>query len=159
MAVTTIGKAPSTKEPSGSGPRRVSGGLLDPKQLWKSTPDALRKLDPRTLWRNPVMFIVEIGSVFTTVLAIAHPTVFAWTTTVWLWLTVVFANLAEAVAEGRGKAQAETLRRAKTDTMARRLPKWAPGAVSPREEPVPGPQLQLGDFVVVEAGQTIPGDG
>src|SRR5215813_14664448 len=99
--------------------KRVSGGLLDPKQLWKSTPEALRKLNPMTLWRNPVMFIVEVGSVFTTVLAIAHPTVFAWVTTVWLWLTVVFANLAEAVAEGRGKAQAETLRRAKTDTMAR----------------------------------------
>jgi K+-transporting ATPase ATPase B chain len=90
----------------------VAGGLLDPKQLIKSTPDALRKLDPRTLWRNPVMFIVEVGSVFTTVLAIVHPTVFAWLTTVWLWLTVLFANLAEAVAEGRGKAQAETLRRA-----------------------------------------------
>jgi potassium-transporting ATPase ATP-binding subunit len=154
MAVSTVDKAaPAT--PSGSGPRRVSGGLLDPHQLWKSTPDALRKLDPRTLWRNPVMFIVEIGSVFTTVLAIAHPTVFAWTTTVWLWLTVVFANLAEAVAEGRGKAQADALRRAKTDTMARRLPKWPDLS----EESVPAPQLQQNDVVVVEAGQIIPGDG
>src|SRR5947207_5687233 len=95
--------------------RRVGGGLLHPKQLWKSLPDALRKLNPATLWRNPVMFIVEIGSVFTTVLAIASPTVFAWVTTVWLWLTVVFANLAEAVAERRGKAQAATLRAAKKD--------------------------------------------
>jgi K+-transporting ATPase ATPase B chain len=154
MAVSTVDKAaPAT--PSGSGPRRVSGGLLDPKQLWKSTPDALRKLDPRTLWRNPVMFIVEIGSVFTTILAIAHPTVFAWTTTVWLWLTVVFANLAEAVAEGRGKAQADALRKAKTDTMARRLPNWP----ELTEEPVPAPALQQGDIVVVEAGQMIPGDG
>src|SRR3954451_25120253 len=117
MAVTTIGKAPSAKEPSGPGPHRIGGGLLDPKQLWKSGPDALRKLNPFTLWRNPVMFIVEIGSVFTTVLAVGHSTVFAWTTTVWLWLTVVFANLAEAVAEGRGKAQAEALRRAKTDVV------------------------------------------
>jgi K+-transporting ATPase ATPase B chain len=159
MAVTTIGKAPSRREPSGPGPHRIGGGLLDPKQLWKSTPDALKKLNPFTLWRNPVMFIVEVGSVFTTVLAIGNSTVFAWVTTVWLWLTVVFANLAEAVAEGRGKAQAEALRRAKTDVMARRLIGWQPGATSVREEPVPGPQLQLGDFVVVEAGQTIPGDG
>ena len=159
MAVTTIGTAPAAKKPSDSGPRRISGGLLDPRQLWKSTPDALRKLNPYTLWRNPVMLIVEIGSVFTTVLAIGNPTVFAWVTTVWLWLTVVFANLAEAVAEGRGKAQAEALRRAKTDVMARRLLDWTPGAASPREESVPGPNLQLGDFVVVEAGQTIPGDG
>src|SRR5215472_1090914 len=134
MAVTTIGKAPPRREPSGTGPRRVAGGLLDPKQLWKSTPDALKKLNPFTLWRNPVMFIVEVGSVFTTVLAIQHSTVFAWVTTVWLWLTVVFANLAEAVAEGRGKAQADALRRAKTDVMARRLTGWQPGSTSAREE-------------------------
>jgi potassium-transporting ATPase ATP-binding subunit len=152
MAVDTLEKPPAKARPAA---RRVSGGLLDPKQLWSSTPDALRKLDPRTLWRNPVMFIVEIGSVFTTVLAIAHPTVFAWTTTVWLWLTVVFANLAEAVAEGRGKAQADALRRAKTDTMARRLPRWP----DLTEESVPAPALQQGDVVVVEAGQVIPGDG
>jgi K+-transporting ATPase ATPase B chain len=138
---------------------RVSGGLLDPKQLLTSTPGALRKLDPRTLWRNPVMFIVEVGSVYTTVLAIAHPTTFAWLITVWLWLTVVFANLAEAVAEGRGKAQAESLRRAKQDTMARRVLGWAPGALELREEPVAAPALQQGDIVVVEAGQVIPGDG
>src|SRR5215471_16832114 len=142
MAVTT---APAVAKPSGSGPRRVSGGLLDPKQLWKSSPDALRKLNPFTLWRNPVMFIVEVGSVFTTVLAIQHSTVFAWVTTVWLWLTVVFANLAEAVAEGRGKAQADALRRAKTDTMARRLVDWNAGAPNPKEEPVPAPQLRQGD--------------
>ncbi|MFF5124940.1 P-type ATPase, partial [Dactylosporangium aurantiacum] len=134
--------------------RRVAGGLLDPRQLWKSTPDALRKLNPATLWRNPVMFIVEIGSVFTTVVAVLHPSVFAWLITAWLWLTVVFANLAEAVAEGRGKAQAETLRRAKTDTMARRLV-----GTDRVEEQVPATALQLGDIVVVEAGQIIPGDG
>src|SRR6186713_3276331 len=113
MSVTTM-------ERPDAGPaarRQVGGGLLDPKQLWKSTPDALRKL-------NPAMFIVEIGSVFTTVLAIANPSVFAWAITVWLWLTVLFANLAEAVAEGRGKAQAATLRRAKKDTMARRVSNW-----------------------------------
>ena len=85
----------------------MQGGLLDPKMLWKSMPDALRKLDPRTLWRNPVMFIVEIGAVWSTILAIIEPSWFAWLIVVWLWLTVIFANLAEAVAEGRGKAQAE----------------------------------------------------
>ena len=126
--------------------------------LWKSLPDALRKLDPRTLWRNPVMFIVEIGAVWSTILAIVDPSWFAWLIVVWLWLTVIFANLAEAVAEGRGKAQAETLRKTKTDTMARRLVGWTPGAPG-REEEVAAPLLQQGDIVVVEAGQTIPGDG
>src|SRR5215510_1269438 len=154
MSVTSVAAPAPTRAR-----RRVSGGLLDPKQLWLSTPDALRKLNPYTLWRNPVMFIVEIGSVFTTVLAIAHSTVFAWAIVAWLWLTVIFANLAEAVAEGRGKAQAAALRRAKTDTIARRLIDWKPGQTDPREEAVPAPQLRQGDIVVVEAGQTIPGDG
>ena len=115
MSVTTVAA------PAPAATRRFGGGLLDPKQLWKSTPDALRKLNPATLWRNPVMFIVEIGSVFTTVLAIAHPSVFAWSITAWLWLTVIFANLAEAVAEGRGKAQADTLRKMRQETVARRV--------------------------------------
>jgi K+-transporting ATPase ATPase B chain len=103
----------------------------------------LRKVDPRTLWHNPVMFIVEVGAVFTTVLAIADPSVFAWLITIWLWLTVVFANLAEAVAEGRGKAQAAALRKAKTDTIARRLVGWVEGAQPSgyREESVPATEL------------------
>jgi K+-transporting ATPase ATPase B chain len=102
MTAPTMERPPAG-EPAPEQPvRRVSSGLLDPKQLLASIPDAVKKLDPRTLWRNPVMFIVELGSVFTTVLAIENPTVFAWLITVWLWLTVVFANLAEAVAEGRG---------------------------------------------------------
>src|SRR6476661_7068290 len=136
-------------------PRRVGGGLLDPKILWKSTPDAFKKLDPRVQIKNPVMFVVEVGAVLTLYTAIRSPSAFNWTIVVWLWLTVVFANLAEAVAEGRGKAQAETLRRAKRETMARRLPGWKPGASpdSLREESVPGTGLQLGDYVVVEAGQ------
>jgi K+-transporting ATPase ATPase B chain len=138
-------------------PHRVQAGLLDPKMLWRALPDALRKLNPATLYRNPVMFIVEIGAAFTTVIAIADSTVFAWLTVVFLWLTVLFANLAEAVAEGRGKAQADALRRAKTDTIARRV-------VDRRDydgatEPVPAPQLQQGDVVVIEAGEMIPGDG
>jgi K+-transporting ATPase ATPase B chain len=95
-------------------------------------PDALRKLDPRTLWKNPVMFIVEV---FTTVLAIASSSTFSWLIVVWLWLTVLFANLAEAVAEGRGKVQADALRRAKTDTIARRL--VDPAVLDGAEEPLP----------------------
>ncbi|WP_290862604.1 potassium-transporting ATPase subunit KdpB [Hamadaea sp.] len=142
-----------------SAENRVSGGLLDPRQLLKSFPDALRKLNPVTLWRNPVMFIVEIGAVFTTALALADPSFFAWAIVVWLWLTVLFANLAEAVAEGRGKAQADTLRKAKTQTMARKLLDWQPGQTETREEPVAATALTLGDIVVVEAGQIIPGDG
>ena len=133
--------------------KAVSGGLLDPKMLWKSLPDALRKLDPRTMWRNPVMFIVEIGAVWSTILAVTEPSWFAWLIVTWLWLTVIFANLAEAVAEGRGKAQADSLRKAKTDTMARRV------TASGGEEAVAAPLLQQGDVVVVEAGQVIPGDG
>ncbi|HXQ57016.1 MAG TPA: carboxyl transferase domain-containing protein, partial [Actinomycetes bacterium] len=159
MSVTTVEAAPADQPPTERRPGRVGGGLLDPRQLVASIPDALRKLNPMTLWRNPVMFIVEVGSVFTTVLAVLHPSVFAWLTTGWLWLTVVFANLAEAVAEGRGKAQAETLRRAKKDTMARRLADWRPGVTELAEEPVAASALQPGDIVVVEADQVIPGDG
>nr|WTB36119.1 potassium-transporting ATPase subunit KdpB [Streptomyces sp. NBC_00830] len=133
--------------------------MLDPKQLVTSLPDAFKKLDPRVMFKNPVMFVVEVGAVLTTLSAIKDPSIFAWVITVWLWLTVIFANLAEAVAEGRGKAQAETLRRTKTDTMARRLTDWRPGATSLREEEVPASGLRLGDHVVVEAGQIIPGDG
>ncbi len=156
---TRVTEAPTTRTPApGPSGGRVQGGLLDPKQLLKSLPDAVRKLDPRTMWRNPVMFTVEIGAVWSTILAVARPSWFAWLIVVWLWLTVIFANLAEAVAEGRGKAQADTLRRAKTDTMARRLIGWAPGREVP-EESVPAPELRQGDHVVVEAGQIIPGDG
>jgi potassium-transporting ATPase ATP-binding subunit len=136
----------------------VQGGLLDPTMLLKSLPGALRKLDPRTLWRNPVMFIVEVGAVWSTVMAIAEPSWFGWLIVFWLWLTAVFANLAEAVAEGRGKAQADALRKSKADTVARRLHDWAPGR-SGTEIEVAATLLQQGDIVVVEAGQTIPGDG
>ena len=160
MSVTTTPGAPAG---TGAGPsgteRRVGGGFLDPKMLWKSTPDALKKLDPRVQIHNPVMFVVEVGAVLTLYTAIRSPSAFNWTIVVWLWLTVLFANLAEAVAEGRGKAQAETLRRAKQETVARRLIDWQAGRPDPREEEVPGTQLRLGDHVVVEAGETIPGDG
>jgi K+-transporting ATPase ATPase B chain len=159
MASTATDSAVAQKQKlSVPSTKRVGGGLLDPGMLLRSTPDAFRKLDPRTLWRNPVMFIVEIGAAWSTVLAVINSTWFAWLVVFWLWLTVLFANIAEAVAEGRGKAQAETLRRAKTDMMARRLTGWAPGDTGTEEE-VAAPLLQQGDIVVVEAGQTVPGDG
>lgn len=152
---TTLTPAPA-EQVEATAPHRVSAGLLDPKLILSSFPDAVRKLDPRVMVRNPVMFVVEVGSVVTTVAAIADPSVFAWSITVWLWLTTIFANLAEAVAEGRGKAQADTLRRTKTETTARRLVNWPS---SQAEEQVAGTALRLGDHVVVEAGQVIPGDG
>ena len=139
-------------------PGRVQGGLLDPALLAKSLPQALRKLDPRTLWHNPVMFIVEIGAVWSTVLTVRDSTWFGWLIVFWLWLTVFFGNVAEAVAEGRGKAQADTLRKSKADTIARRLHDWSPGTPG-TEEGVRAPELQKGDIVVVEAGEIIPGDG
>lgn len=134
-------------------PARVQAGLLDPKMLLSSLPAAVLKLHPRVMFRSPVMFVVEVGAVLSTALAITDSSLFSWSVVVWLWLTVIFANLAEAVAEGRGKAQAATLRRAKTETMARRL------RPDGSEETVPGPELRLGDRVVVEAGEIIPGDG
>ncbi|SKQ18074.1 potassium-transporting ATPase subunit KdpB [Mycobacteroides abscessus] len=135
----------------------VTTGVFDPAQLIKALPLAVRKLDPRHMARNPVMFVVTVGSVATTVLAVLHPSIFAWAITAWLWFTVVFANLAEAVAEGRGKAQAASLREVKRDTIARRL--VGDGGGNENEEEVPGSALRPGDRVVVEAGQVIPGDG
>ncbi len=160
MAVTTTPEVPGTARRSAAAQTyKIGGGLLDPKMLWKSTPDAFKKLDPRVQLRNPVMFVVEIGAALTTFTAITNSTVFNWTIVVWLWLTVLSANLAEAVAEGRGKAQAETLRRTKRETMARRLIGWQEGQTQIRVEDVPGTGLTLGDYVVVEAGEIIPGDG
>ncbi|MFF4780010.1 potassium-transporting ATPase subunit KdpB [Streptomyces griseorubiginosus] len=155
-AMSTPTLAPHQDTPTGhKAPEgRVGAGLFDPKQLLKSLPDAFRKLDPRVMVKSPVMFVVWIGSVLTTVFSFKDPgDWFGWTISAWLWLTVVFANLAEAVAEGRGKAQADTLRKAKTDTVARRLLKDG------SEEQVPGTGLKIGDRVVCEAGDIIPGDG
>lgn len=155
MSTATPTRAPQPDVPTGhkSDAARVGGGLFDPKQLIKSFPDAVRKLDPRVMIKSPVMFVVLIGSVLTTVFAIKDPTDwFGWAIAVWLWLTTIFANLAEAVAEGRGKAQADTLRKAKTDTIARRL-------TGDTEERVPGTELCIGDLVVCESGDIIPGDG
>ncbi|GGU23437.1 potassium-transporting ATPase subunit KdpB [Streptomyces coeruleorubidus] len=150
---TTPTRAPHSDVPTGHKEGRVGAGLFDPRQLVKSLPDAFRKLDPRVMIKSPVMFVVLVGSVLTTVFSFKDPgDWFGWTISAWLWLTVIFANLAEAVAEGRGKAQADTLRKAKTDTVARRL-------VGDTEERVPGTELRVGDLVVCEAGDVIPGDG
>jgi len=157
--MTTTATDSVTEPHSGhASPERLEGGLLDPKLLLKAVPDALLKLDPRTLWRNPVMFIVEIGAVWSTVLAVGDDSWFSWLTVFWLWLTVIFANLAEAVAEGRGKAQADALRKSKADTIAHRLQGWTPGNAGTPEE-VAAPLLQQGDIVVVTTGEVIPGDG
>ncbi|GAB3448158.1 potassium-transporting ATPase subunit KdpB [Phycicoccus ginsengisoli] len=114
---------------------------------------AFAKLDPRHLWRAPVIFVVWVGSVLTTVLAALHPSTFAWSVAAWLCATVLFANAAEAVAEGRGKAQAASLRATKQETTARR--RRPDGSV----ETVPGSDLGIGDLVLVGAGEVVPGDG
>ncbi|WP_406463272.1 potassium-transporting ATPase subunit KdpB [Streptomyces sp. NBC_01622] len=156
MSTATPTRAPHSDVPTGHKEEgRVGAGLFDPKQLLKSLPDALRKLDPRVMVKSPVMFVVLVGSVLTTIFSFKDPgDWFGWAISAWLWLTVIFANLAEAVAEGRGKAQADTLRKAKTDTVARRL-----GKDGKTEEQVPGAELTIGDLVVCEAGDIIPGDG
>ena len=132
---------------------RATAGAFSPSQLVRQLPYAFQKLDPRTLIHTPVIFVVEVGAVLTTVLAAKDPDLFSWSIAIWLWLTVVFANLAEAVAEGRGKAQAATLRQARSGAVARRL---LPGG---GEELVPATALAVGDLVVAEAGDLIPGDG
>ncbi|CAN5378958.1 potassium-transporting ATPase subunit KdpB [soil metagenome] len=146
-----------------------------PRQLLDALPGALRKLDPRLMWKNPVMFIVEIGAALTTVLAFAQPflpadsaaasptsLLFAWSIAIWLWITVIFANLAESVAEGRGKAQASSLRATRTSTMANRIdysPADDPSAQRAAVTLVASADLTLGDTIVVSAGELIPGDG
>src|ERR1700733_4394822 len=163
MAMSTASKTHAARSPQlhqdahASG-GRVQGGVLDPALLAKSLPDAFRKFNPRTLWRNPVMFIVEIGALWSTFLTIRESSWFGWLVVFWLWLTVLFGNLAESVAEGRGKAQADTLRKSKADTIARRLRGWTPENPGIQED-VRAPELQKGDIVVVETGDIIPGDG
>lgn len=146
---------------------------LSGSQLRQALPGALRKLDPRAQWRNPVMFLVWVGAALTTVIAIVEPflgaddshvpAAFTGVIAAWLWLTVIFANLAESVAEGRGKAQAESLRRTRTATRAVRVEDWDeradPAAEHARTSEVASSDLTHGDVVIVTAGQTIPGDG
>ena len=133
--------------------------LWDQQIIRRALLDSVSKLNPRTMMKNPVMFVVEVGSVITTIYLFkdiaAHHTSFRFDLqiTLWLWFTVLFANFAEAMAEGRGKAQADALRRAKSDTMAVRLKE------SGETEEVPSTQLRVGDIVIVVAGAMIPGDG
>src|SRR5579864_142983 len=128
--------------------------LFDWKIAGPAIGDSFRKLDPRLMVKNPVMFVTMVGAFLTTVGIFTSPTDKGFITqlAIWLWFTVLFANFAEAVAEGRGKAQAESLRKARKDTIARRLKDG-------REERVPAPQLQKGERVVCEAGDLIPADG
>jgi len=132
---------------------RPSAALLEPAILRRAALRAFVKLDPRLMIKIPVMFVVEIGSVITTIEFFARPSLFVGLVTLWLWATVLFAGFAEAVAEGRGKAQADTLRRSRRETTARRL--LADGTT----EVLPSTALKVGDRCVVAAGEIIPGDG
>jgi K+-transporting ATPase ATPase B chain len=141
--------------------------LFDPAIVRRAIKDAFVKLNPRLVAKNPVMFVVEIGSILTTLLIVRDIAqgqtanlLFTVQVTLWLWFTVLFANFAEAMAEGRGKAQADTLRKAKTETMANRIiGDLSPGVEWVKTEHIPAPQLRKDDIVLVHAGEFIPGDG
>jgi K+-transporting ATPase ATPase B chain len=139
-------------------PKNAPRVLFEGPVVKRAIKEAFTKLDPRLVAKNPVMFVVEVGSVITTyfwvrgLVSDATDTLFVGQVTLWLWFTVLFANFAEAMAEGRGKAQADSLRRTKTDTLARRL-------VGEHEERVSAPELKKGDLFVCEANDTIPADG
>ncbi len=145
-----------------TGTSNAKGSALREKKIVvRAIGDSFRKLHPRTMVKNPVMFVVEVGAVITTIQlfwnAASHVTSvgfgFGLQITLWLWFTVLFANFAEAMAEGRGKAQADTLRKARAETEAHRL------ACDGSIETVPGSRLRAGDVVIVTAGEFVPGDG
>src|SRR3954447_5085697 len=135
--------------------------IWDKKIIAQALFDSVKKLNPRKMLKNPVMFVVEVGAAFLTLKLMANiyaPSFesnfgFELQITLWLWFTVLFANFAEAMAEGRGKAQADTLRKAKSETIANRERAGA------EIEKVPSSKLRAGDTVVVSAGQLIPSDG
>jgi K+-transporting ATPase ATPase B chain len=131
---------------------RSTSSIFDPALIYPAIGESFKKLNPRVQWRSPVMFVVLIGAVWTSAITVAHFSSFNLQISLWLWFTLLFANFAEAMAEGRGKAQAETLRRMRTTTMARLLFKG-------REEKIPANALKKGDTVVCEANEIIPGDG
>ncbi len=166
---------PQPQEPDAMRPSRRKGDLsiFDGKIIRQAIGDLFKKLDPRIQAKNPVMFVVEVGSVVTTIefvrlwlftqptsafprTTLTYETIFVLAVTIWLWFTVLFANFAEAMAEGRGKAQADTLRQARTSTLAKRL---ASKDRSGKYTEVAAPELRKGDLVLVEAGDAIPGDG
>ena len=150
--MTTVSVTPNAPREAPHGVAE-SRGLFDPEILKEALVGSITKLDPRVQVKNPVMFVVLIGSVITLIESIAHPGKFNWSITIWLFLTVIFANFAEAMAEGRGKAQASTLRKMRSETMARRL------LPDGSEELVAAASLHKGDRVVCEAGDHIPSDG
>src|SRR5579884_1278488 len=161
VAVEQEPKQPLGEDVTSLIPKKALRGrpLFDPPIVKRSIGDSFRKLHPRVMLKNPVMFVVEVGAVITTVLcardlaAGAAIAGFTFQITLWLWFTVLFANFAEAMAEGRGKAQADTLRKTKTETTARREVSGG------RTETVAATQLRSGDIVRVEQGEIIPGDG
>ncbi|MET0813387.1 MAG: potassium-transporting ATPase subunit B, partial [Microbacterium sp.] len=174
MSHSTLTAPTPVADPVAASPRRAAFSW---SQVAGALPGALRKLNPAAQWRNPVMFLVWVGAALTTAIAIAEPFLggpeesggtpvpfgFTWGIAIWLWLTVLFANVAESVAEGRGKAQAATLRKTRTTTSARQVVGYdetrdaAASAVETLE--VASSDLTLGDIVVVTAGELIPGDG
>lgn len=170
------GTTPSRESDPHRDPHRPGGrgsstrSALTPRALLAALPGALRKLDPRVLVRNPVMMIVEVGAAFCTVVAALGPALgdptsplFAWSVALWLWATVLFGTLAESIAEGRGKAQAASLRATRATTSATRVLAYDgehdPGAQRAPTETIPSASLRMGDVVVVTAGQLVPGDG
>ncbi|WP_278103315.1 potassium-transporting ATPase subunit KdpB [Microbacterium proteolyticum] len=167
--MSTLTHAPAPAEaPTPAAPRRAFSAA----QIVAALPGAAKKLNPASQWRNPVMFLVWVGAALTTLIALTEPFLgggdaslpfgFTWGIAIWLWLTVFFANIAESVAEGRGKAQAATLRKTRTTTTARRVVAYSPAdplATAAATEDVPSGDLRVGDVVLVEAGQLIPGDG
>ncbi|APU23203.1 potassium-transporting ATPase subunit KdpB [Actinoalloteichus sp. GBA129-24] len=164
--MTTTDEMPR-QTPAADSTDRPRAGAFSPRLLLISLPAALRKLSPRHQARNPVMFVVAVGSALVTVLAVLDPDPFAFAVAGWLWFTVLFANLAEAVAEGRGRAQAETLRRSRVSSVASRLggPDVAErvgtllAASDLAVEEVSASALRVGDHVVLTAGDVVPGDG
>jgi K+-transporting ATPase ATPase B chain len=140
---------------------RAESTLLDPKIVLPAISSAFVKLDPRTLLKNPVMFVLEVVTILTTIILIRDLVTggqnigFTFQIVLWLWFTVLFANFAEAVAEGRGKAQADALRRTRTETQAKLLT----GHGTKDYRLVPGTSLKVGDVVLIEAGDAIPSDG
>ncbi len=148
--MTTV-LTPASTDPSGHGVAQ-SRGLFDREILKEALKGSVRKMNARVQVRNPVMFVVLVGSIITLLESFAHPSTFTWSITVWLFLTVLFANFAEAVAEGRGKAQANALKSARSQTKAKKI-------TGDSSKLVDATELRKGDVVRVAAGEFIPGDG
>ena len=175
--MSTLTQTPTPEHQPAAHPAKAGTSAFTFAQVVAALPGAFRKLNPRDMWHNPVMFIVEVGAAYTTLVAIAEPFIggagtsggatvpgsFTWGIAIWLWLTVVFANLAESVAEGRGKAQAESLRQTRTNTLANRVDRYDEVKDAAAEHSsmssTSSADLTLGDVVVIEAGELVPGDG